>query len=58
MATKEKHEPDIKPAMPQTGCVVCGQYTGALTETAGNARWHESCGQRRPDVIRKVKARA
>ena len=43
--------------MPATGCVICGQY-GNLTGSAGNAQWHAACGEARPDLIRKVKARA
>ena len=55
---KEKHaEPKAEP-MPPTGCVVCGATDDKLTETAGHARWHAECGAARPDVIRKVKARA
>lgn len=62
---KPKSEPkvDISPkaapkAEPQTGCVVCGLYSGTFTGAAGNARWHSECEGNRPDVIRKVRARA
>jgi hypothetical protein len=59
-------KPDIEPVAPKrqphhtdrSGCVVCGQYQPELTESAGEARWHKECGAARPDVIRKVKARA
>lgn len=52
-----KPAPAVEP-MPQTGCVVCGQYSGVLTGAAGNARWHAECEGNRPDVIAKVRARA
>lgn len=59
-------KPDIKPARPArpphptdvSGCVVCGSYEGELAGSAGDARWHAKCETARPDVIRKVKARA
>jgi hypothetical protein len=41
-----------------SGCIVCGQYTGELSGTAGAARWHKSCGESHPAVIAKVKSRA
>jgi hypothetical protein len=44
--------------MPQTGCVVCGSYAGKFVEVTAHARAHEECSAARPDVIRKVKARA
>lgn len=44
--------------MPQTGCVVCGNYEGQFTGAAGHARWHAECEGARPDVIAKVRARA
>lgn len=58
---KEEKQPKLETkseAMPQTGCVVCGSYEGALTGLAGHARWHAECEGNRPDVIRKVRARA
>lgn len=59
MAKAEKeHAPPPADPMPATGCVVCGSYEGKLTETAGHARWHAECEANRPDVIRKVRARA
>ena len=60
MAKEEKIAPkETKPEpMPQTGCVVCGSYSGTFTGSAGNARWHAECETARPDAIRKVKARA
>jgi hypothetical protein len=62
MAKDEKQhapKPEPKPeAMQQSGCVVCGMYTGALTAVTDHARAHEECSASRPDVIRKVKARA
>jgi hypothetical protein len=57
----KKFKPDISQVAseePLTGCVVCGLYSGDLPETAGKARWHKACGESRPDVIKKVKARA
>lgn len=41
-----------------SGCVVCGGLGGTFTEVAGAARAHAECAASRPDVIRKVKARA
>ena len=55
---EDKHEAPKSEPMPKTGCVVCGSYDGELSESAGNARWHKFCGDARPDVIKKVKARA
>lgn len=60
MAKDEKSAPKLETKaepMPQTGCVVCGQ-AGELSGSAGHARWHAACEAARPDVIRKVKARA
>lgn len=65
---KESKPPKSEP-MPATGCVVCGHsgigvLGGALpaakVDKDGNAgpRWHAECENDRPDVIRKVKARA
>lgn len=61
---KDAPKVDIKPAlpvsepMPQTGCVVCGQYTGKLVGVTTQARAHEGCAAERPDLIAKAKARA
>lgn len=59
----KEHKPDISPApkaepMPQTGCIVCGSYAGSLETVTPNARVHAACGQARPDIIAKAKARA
>lgn len=63
--SKSEHHPPAAPKKERaphptdvSGCVVCGMYDGDLSETAGQARWHKACGEARPDVIRKVKARA
>jgi len=52
------HPPPPVEPMPQTGCVICGQYTGKFAQVTANARAHEECAASRPDLIRKVKARA
>lgn len=52
----EKAAPVV--AEPVTGCVICGQYTGAFVAVVGAVRAHETCAAARPDVIAKVKARA
>lgn len=41
----------------QSGCVVCGQYTGTLDQLTPAARVHAECAAARPDVVAKVKAR-
>lgn len=56
MSKEEKHAPKVEP-MPQTGCVVCGQYSGSFTEVTRDARVHDECAAARPDVVAKVKAR-
>lgn len=70
MAKDEKTSaPPKSEPMPPTGCVVCGQFgigvlggvlPSAPVDKDGNAgpRWHAECENDRPDVIRKVKARA
>ena len=63
---KKPEDTDIKPAAKAraphptdvTGCVICGQYTGELSESAGIAKWHKACGESHPAVVAKVKARA
>ena len=54
---------DVAPvvvAVPEvvSGCVVCGGTRGSFVEVVGAARAHSECASSRPDVIRKVKARA
>lgn len=62
MEKKEKEHAPAKTRAPHptdvTGCVICGQYTGELSESAGLARWHKACGTARPDLVAKAKARA
>ena len=58
-----KHETQAAEPMPETGCVVCGVSDDKLpaaptTKAGAGPRWHAECETARPDVIRKVKARA
>ena len=56
-APKAAPVPVVVVQSPSTVCVICGQR-GELVGDAGLARWHQECGDKRPDLVAKAKARA
>lgn len=57
--SKSEHVKEAVQSPPKVdlgGCVVCGSYEGELPGTT--PRWHKVCGEKRPDVVAKVKARS